>query len=143
MAGQVWLLDSLGGYFANPPLSAKLRHAAQPLIRFRQFCDFKEEFGKGKSENFNFDKVSNISKPGGPLVETETIPENRVFIYQGTELELFRNMGTAFRLLVKLTLSLNLISETRFRERSGMIWLRLSIVRLRLSLMPAKFVQFM
>lgn len=84
MTMQLWVTDSLGGYTNLPQLSAKLRHAAQPLVRFRQFCDVKEAYGKGRDENFNFDKVGNVATAGGTLVETATIPRTNIVIYQGT-----------------------------------------------------------
>jgi hypothetical protein len=34
MAQQVWVTSSLGGYLANPWLSAQLRHRAQPIMKF-------------------------------------------------------------------------------------------------------------
>ncbi len=94
-----WATDSLGGYMNNPELSEKLRLAAQPDERFRQFCDIKESYGKGKDENFLWDKVSNLqndtSNLTATLVETETIPETDVLIYQstGTILEHGRGIG--------------------------------------------------
>ena len=37
-------------------LSEKIRHAAQPLMKFQQFCDVKEAFGKGKHDELVYDK---------------------------------------------------------------------------------------
>jgi len=37
MAGQYWQVNTAGGYLANPRLSRTIRHAAQPLMKFRQF----------------------------------------------------------------------------------------------------------
>jgi len=84
--GQVWATDSLGGYLNTPELSAKLRHAAQPLSRFRQFCSFKEEYGKKRDELFIFDKVGNVSTAAitTGLVEDDVMPETDVTIYQST-----------------------------------------------------------
>ncbi len=36
MAGQLWSVNSLGGFLANPTLSRKIRHAAQPLMKFKK-----------------------------------------------------------------------------------------------------------
>lgn len=74
MPQQEWVTTSLGGVLANATLSKKLRYAAQPLMRFRQWCTIKEAFGKGKSATLNFDKVSNLASSGGTLTETATIP---------------------------------------------------------------------
>lgn len=82
--GQLWVVDSLGGYLANPTLSKKLRFAAAPEMRFRQFVGIKEAFGKHKDDQVFFDKVSAISTAGGTLVETETMPERGFTITKGT-----------------------------------------------------------
>ena len=39
MGQQIWSVSSLGGYFTNNQLSKKVRNAAQPLMKFRQFVD--------------------------------------------------------------------------------------------------------
>ena len=39
MAGQVWAISSLGGYFYSRQLSNVMRAAVQPLVKFRQFAD--------------------------------------------------------------------------------------------------------
>jgi N4-gp56 family major capsid protein len=82
MAGQLWATDTLGGYLANPPLSAKLRHAAQPLQKFRQFVDAEPAAGRSRGESFLYDKISNITTAGGTLSETETIPKRNYTIIQ-------------------------------------------------------------
>lgn len=62
--------------------------AAQPELKFLQFCEEKEAFGKNKGETFVFDKygdVDNASTAGASnLVETSTIPAGSVIVYQGT-----------------------------------------------------------
>lgn len=84
MAGQVWVTDSLGGYLANKRLSKQIRYAAQPMAKFRQFCQVKEAFGKHKHDTVVFDKISNLSTAGGTLVETNTMPESNFVIRRGT-----------------------------------------------------------
>ena len=84
MAQQLWVTDSLGGYLGNAKLSKQLRYAAQPLQKFRQFCQVKGALGLHKNDTFVFDKVRNIGTAGGTLVETDTIPENEFTIGQGT-----------------------------------------------------------
>lgn len=84
MPQQVWVTSSLGGYLALPPLSEKIRHAAQPLQRFRQFAQVKEAFGKRRGDKYVYDKISNISTKGGTLSETSTIPRRNFTIQQGT-----------------------------------------------------------
>lgn len=82
MAGQNWV--DQGGYYTNGKLSKKVRSAAQPLMRFRQFCTIKEAFGTQKGHTVNFDKFGNVSSSGGTLVETNTMPETTVAVTQGT-----------------------------------------------------------
>jgi len=84
MSGQLWVANTLGGYLANPPLSKKLRYAAQPLQKFRQFCDAEPAAGRSRGDSFLFDKISNISTAGGTLSETNTIPQNNFTISQDT-----------------------------------------------------------
>lgn len=52
MAGQLWVTNSLGGYMYSDSLSQVLRHAVQPLVKFRQFADIKDAAvqGKGKGD---------------------------------------------------------------------------------------------
>lgn len=84
MAGQVWAVNSLGGFFYAQNLSQELREALQPMERFRQFCDVKNAAGKNKGETFTWDVVSNVATAGGTLVETNTIPETQFTITQAT-----------------------------------------------------------
>ncbi|MBF0524673.1 MAG: phage major capsid protein [Deltaproteobacteria bacterium] len=84
MAGQLWMVNSLGGYLYSPHLSRKLREQAQTLCKFRQFCDIKESFGSQRGDTVNWEKVSNISTAGGVLVETSTIPKHQFNITKGT-----------------------------------------------------------
>ena len=76
--------DDSGGYFTNPRLSAQLRHALQPICKFRQFVDIKEGYGKGVGDTVYFDKISKISTAGGTLVETDEMPEHKFTIGRGT-----------------------------------------------------------
>jgi hypothetical protein len=39
MPGQQYSVSSLGGFFSQPYLSARLRSLAQPEFHFRQFVD--------------------------------------------------------------------------------------------------------
>jgi N4-gp56 family major capsid protein len=83
MSQQLWATDSLGGYLANDQLSKKIRHAAQPLQKFRQFCDAEPGIGKSRGEKLLFNKISNISTAGGTISETSTIPKRNFVIRQG------------------------------------------------------------
>jgi hypothetical protein len=86
MAGQVWAVNSLGGYFHSENLSQKLREVVQPLCKFRQFCDIKDATmqGKRKGDTFHWDVYGNVASQGTTLVETSTMPETSFPIYQGT-----------------------------------------------------------
>ncbi len=84
MSGQVWAVNSLGGYMYSDQLSKELREAVQPMVKFRQFCDVHEALGKSKGENFHWNVYSNVASQGGTLVETNTMPETNYTITQGT-----------------------------------------------------------
>jgi N4-gp56 family major capsid protein len=84
MAGQVWQTNGLGGFMWSPNLSRKLRTALQPMVRFRQFCDAREAFGKGKGDTFNWNVYSDVATQGGTLNETDTMPESNFTITQSS-----------------------------------------------------------
>jgi N4-gp56 family major capsid protein len=85
MGQQMYLgADAQGGYYTNPRLSEQLRHALQPLCKFRQFVDVKQAWGKGKGESVIFNKVAKISTAGGTLVETNVMPEHQYALSRGT-----------------------------------------------------------
>lgn len=84
MTGQVWAVNSLGGFMYSDNLSEVLRHAVQPMVKFRQFCDVKDAFGKNRGENFHWDVYSDVADQGGTLNETNTMPESNYTITQGT-----------------------------------------------------------
>jgi len=86
MAGQVWAVNSLGGYMYSRQLSNVLRMAVQPLVKFRQFADVRDasQQGKKKGDVFTWDVFSDVATNGGALVETNTMPETNFTIVQGT-----------------------------------------------------------
>lgn len=86
MAGQVWAVNSLGGYLYSRQLSNVLRMAVQPLVKFRQFADIHDisQQGKKKGDIFTWDVVSDVATRGQVLVETNTMPETNITITQGT-----------------------------------------------------------
>jgi N4-gp56 family major capsid protein len=84
MPQQVYSVSTLGGNTTNPYLTDKLRAAAQPYFRFRQFLDVKESIGKGRGDTWLFDKRGNVQTQGGTLSETNTIPETQFITNQGT-----------------------------------------------------------
>ena len=86
MAGQVWAVNSLGGFMYSRQLSNVLRMAVQPLVKFRQFCDVRDasQQGRKKGDIFTWDVFSDVANAGGVLVETNTMPESNYTIVQGT-----------------------------------------------------------
>ena len=86
MAGQVWAVNSLGGYLYSRQLSNVLRANVQPLVKFRQFADVRDasQQGKKKGDIFTWDVFSDVASAGGVLVETNTMPETNFTITQGT-----------------------------------------------------------
>ena len=86
MAGQLWSVNTLGGYFYSLNLSDELRQAVQPSTKFRQFCDVKDatQQGKKKGDIFTWDVVGNISRGDRALLETNTVGEGNFTISQAT-----------------------------------------------------------
>ena len=84
MGQQIWAVNSLGGYLSNDVLSKQIRHAAQPLMKFRQFVDPEVAAGKSRGDTILYNKISNISTAGGTLVETSTIPKRNYTIKQAS-----------------------------------------------------------
>jgi N4-gp56 family major capsid protein len=82
--GQLWATNSLGGFLANPKIDKVLQFSAQPILRFRQFTELKNAFGKQSGETFNWDKVANVSTVGGRLIETNTMHQTEQVISKGT-----------------------------------------------------------
>ena len=76
--------NNLGGYFSNPPLSAKNRVIAQPTMKFRAFCDVSSAIGSKNGDSFLYDKISNIQTQGSSLTETSTVPKSNFLITQGS-----------------------------------------------------------
>lgn len=84
MPGQIWSTGTLGGNWAAPYLTERIRHVAQPMFKLRQFVDVKEAVGKKRGDTWLFDKAGNVATQGGTLVETTTIPETNYVTNQGT-----------------------------------------------------------
>jgi len=82
MGQQEYRVNSLGGFYSVPKLTAEMRHASQPLQKFRQFTSIENGMGKGQSEFLFFDKVSNLATQGSTIAETDTIPTSNYAIRQ-------------------------------------------------------------
>ena len=76
MAGDLWAVNSQGGYLTNNSLSKSLREQALPAYVYRQFCNIKEDPGAKNGDTVFFDKLLKISTKGGTLTETNTIPSS-------------------------------------------------------------------
>lgn len=86
MAGQVWSVNTSGGYMYALNLSRELRMAVQPIVKFRQFCDIKDAAHQGlhRGDTFHWNVFSDVATQGTTLTETSTIPETSFTISQGT-----------------------------------------------------------
>lgn len=86
MAGQVWSVNTSGGYMYAINLSRELRMAVQPIVKFRQFCDIKDAAHQGlhRGDTFHWNVFSDVATQGTTLTETSTIPETSFTISQGT-----------------------------------------------------------
>ena len=61
MAGQSRLTSAAGGATSTSKLSKKIYAIAQPLVRYRQFCDVASDFGKREGDTLLFDIATNLS----------------------------------------------------------------------------------
>ena len=84
MAGNLFAVNSLGGFMYAAELDTEFREAVQPEVKFRQFADAQSAFGKQRGQTFNWDVYLNIQTQGGTLVETNTMPESNFRVSQGT-----------------------------------------------------------
>lgn len=83
MAGQLWSVDSTGGYLYSDNLSDHLRFELQPRTKFRSLADAKEKaLGLHQGETFNWNVYSKITTRGGPISETSRMPEAGFTILQ-------------------------------------------------------------
>jgi hypothetical protein len=48
---------------------------AQPIMRFRQFCDRDSSFGANRGDTLLFNKFLNVDTQGGPLDENLPFPK--------------------------------------------------------------------
>jgi len=86
MAGQVWSVNTSGGYMYADNLSRLLRMSVQPMVKFRQFCDVKDAAHQGlhRGDTYHWNVYSDVATQGTTLTETSTIPETSFTISQGT-----------------------------------------------------------
>jgi N4-gp56 family major capsid protein len=86
MSGQLWSVNSLGGFLSANKLSKKLRAEVTATTKFRQFADVKDATQQGmhKGATFTWDVYSMLATEGTTLVETNTMNETNFTITQGT-----------------------------------------------------------
>ena len=86
MAGQLWSVNSLGGFYYSLNLSKELRMGVQATSKFRQFADIRDAFGKvtRSGQTFTWDTVPMMARASRALTETNTIPQGQHTILQGT-----------------------------------------------------------
>ncbi len=86
MAGQLFAVNSIGGFYASFNLSKELRQGVQATSKFRQFADVRDAFGKVQraGQTFTWDAYPMMSRANRALTETNTIPQGSHTVYQGT-----------------------------------------------------------
>ena len=86
MAGQLFAVNSLGGFYASFNLSKELREGVQATSKFRQFADVRDAFGKVSrtGQTFTWDTVPMMTRGNRALAETNTIGQGQHTIIQGT-----------------------------------------------------------
>lgn len=84
MSGQLWGVSSQGGATYSPLLTKEVFGQSQPDMKFHQFVEVREQWGKNAGETFLYDKYGNIDTEGTTLTETSTIPSHGHRFYQST-----------------------------------------------------------
>ena len=86
MAGQLWAVNSLGGFYYSLNLSDELRMGVKATNKFRQFCDVRDAWGtiKRSGQTFTWDTVPMMTRASRALTETNTIPQGNHTVLQGT-----------------------------------------------------------
>lgn len=83
MPGQLWSSDATGGYLYSDNLSEYLRFELQPRTKFRNLADAKEDaLGLHRGETYRWNVYSTIQNRGGPIAETQRMPESNFTIAQ-------------------------------------------------------------
>jgi N4-gp56 family major capsid protein len=89
MAGQIWALDTEGGYMFAPNLSEYMRMQNQQVVKFRQMGDVLEDdadgrplLGKHRGDTWAWNVYSNLATTGRQLDETEVMPTSGFTVAQ-------------------------------------------------------------
>jgi N4-gp56 family major capsid protein len=85
-AGQLFAVNSLGGFTSAKNLSKELRMGVQAVAKFRQFADVRDAWGKvtRAGQTFTWDVVPMMSRANRALAETNTIPSGQHTYIQAT-----------------------------------------------------------
>jgi hypothetical protein len=86
MAGQLWSVDTRGGFMWSANLSKYLRTAVQPGQRFRGLCDVVDGTDKElhTGDTFSWNHYSDVATQGWRLEETRPIPETNSTVSQSS-----------------------------------------------------------
>lgn len=86
MAGQLFATNSIGGFYASFNLSKELRAGVRAMVKFRQFADIKDAWGKvtRTGQTFTWDTVPMLTRASRALTETNTVPQGQHTILQNT-----------------------------------------------------------
>jgi len=84
--GQLWAVNSLGGFYYSLNLSKELRQGVKATSKFVQFCDIKDAWSKvtRAGQTFTWDTVPMMGRANRALTETATIPQGQHTVLQGT-----------------------------------------------------------
>lgn len=86
MAGQVFSVNSLGGFYASFNLSKEIRMGVEATTKFVQFADIKDAWSKvtRSGQTFTWDAVPMLTRANRALLETQTVPQSQHTIIQST-----------------------------------------------------------
>jgi len=83
MTGQIWAVDTSGGFLYSDNLSEYLRFELQPRTKFRNLSDAKEDaLGLHRGDTYRWNVYSSLGKRGGPIGEMQRMPETSFSIQQ-------------------------------------------------------------
>ena len=84
--GQLFAVNSLGGFASAKNLSKELRMGVRAMAKFRQFADVRDAWSKvtRAGQTFTWDVVPMMSRGNRALAETNTIPQGQHTYIQGT-----------------------------------------------------------
>ena len=70
MAGQLWAVNSLGGFYYSLNLSKELRNGVKATSKFVQFCDIKDAWSQTtrNGQTFTWDTIPMMGRGNRALV---------------------------------------------------------------------------